>query len=533
MRFSAIISGVRAPSPWRSFAVAVVVILLLAGLPVAVYLDLRDLSARALRRQAGDINAIVSSIRTFYASDVVERVLDSPGNTQVLPNYRSVPGAIPIPATLSIELGRIISEQQSSIGYRFVSDYPFLNRAPHVLDQFERNALTQLRADPRSQVIAFSTGRTREHVRMATPVIMGQACVSCHNTHPDSPKRDWKVGDVRGIQEVSVAMPIATDLWSLRHLLVYFAFAAVAGVGFIVLERRQAAVIRGINAELSNTNAFLADISAKISRYLSPQVYRSIFSGEMDTTIHTKRKKLTIFFSDIKDFTPATEQLQPEDLTAFLNEYLTEMSRIALAHGGTIDKFIGDAILVFFGDPDTKGDAKDAKACVRMAIAMQRRLRELANAWHDRGLLRPFGVRMGINTGYCNVGNFGSAERMDYTIIGAEANLAARLQHMAEPGGIVMSYETYALVKDIVVAHALPPITMKGITREVIPYIVERPTEVAGEEGMVVSEHTAGLDLRLDLANIDDAEVERASSILRNAMDALVRRKARGGSHVN
>ncbi len=164
-----------------------------------------------------------------------------------------------------------------------------------------------------------------------------------------------------------------------------------------------------------------------------------------------------------------------------------------------------------------------------MAIAMQRRLRELGNAWHNRGLHRPFGVRMGINTGFCNVGNFGSTERMDYTIIGAEANLAARLQHMAEPGSIVLSYETYALVKDIVVAHALDPITMKGITREVIPYVVEQPTEMADERETLVSEHTTGLDLRLDLANIDDADVERASAILRNAMAALEQRKSRTG----
>jgi adenylate cyclase len=201
------------------------------------------------------------------------------------------------------------------------------------------------------------------------------------------------------------------------------------------------------------------------------------------------------------------------------------MSQIALAHGGTIDKFIGDAILVFFGDPETKGDEEDARACMRMATAMQRRLRELRNAWHDSGLHRPFGVRMGINTGYCNVGNFGSAERMDYTIIGAEANLAARLQHLAEPGSIVMSYETYALVKDIIVAHALEPITMKGISREVIPYVVEQPAEIAGEEGTVVSEHIAGLDLRLDLANIHDADIERVSTALHNAIAALAKRK--------
>src|SRR5262249_7819497 len=138
--------------------------------------------------------------------------------------------------------------------------------------------------------------------------------------------------------------------------------------------------------------------------------------------IHTKRKKLTIFFSDIKDFTSATERLQPEELTTLLNQYLDEMSRIALRHGGTIDKFIGDAILVFFGDPESRGESDDARAALRMAVAMRHRLAELTVLWVDRGITRPFQVRMGINTGYCNVGNFGSSDRMDYTIIGVEAN---------------------------------------------------------------------------------------------------------------
>ena len=526
MRLSALAGGFRAGLFSRGTAVVLVVLLLLAGLPLAVWLDLTDLSEAALHRQATDMNAVISSIRGFYASDVVARVLANPGKTQVLPNYQSVPGAIPIPATLSLELGRIISEQQSSIGYRFVSDFPFRNRAPHPLDAFERGALAKLRADPQHPVaMTYGDGRT-EHVRLVSPIILGEACVSCHNANPDSPKRDWRVGDVRGIQELTVAMPVATDLWSLKHLLIYFAFAAAAGLGFILLERRQAAVIRGINAELSSANAFLGDISVKISRYLSPQIYRSIFSGEMEATIHTKRKKLTIFFSDIKDFTPTAERLQPEDLTAVLNEYLNEMSKIALAHGGTIDKFIGDAMLVFFGDPETKGAEEDAKACVSMAMAMQRRLRELGNAWRDRGVERPFGVRMGINTGYCNVGNFGSNERMDYTIIGAEANLAARLQYIAEPGEIVLSYETYALAKDVVVAHALDPISVKGITHEVVPYRVDRPAEAHETDPTVVAEHSAGLDLRLDLGRIDDADVERASAILRQAMAALARRQS-------
>src|SRR5258706_13546557 len=105
-----------------------------------------------------------------------------------------------------------------------------------------------------------------------------------------------------------------------------------------------------------------------------------------------------------------------------------------------------------------------------MAWRVQRRLLELNAKWRAAGIEHPFRTRMGINTGYCNVGNFGSVDRMDYTIIGAEANLAARLQSIAEPGGIVISYETYALVRDFVRAQPLPAITMKGISREVIPY---------------------------------------------------------------
>src|SRR5206468_8335950 len=206
--------------------------------------------------------------------------------------------------------------------------------------------------------------------------------------------------------------------------------------------------------------------------YLSPQVYKSIFTGQTDGTIHTDRKKLTIFFSDIKDFTATTERMQPEEIALLLNEYLTDMSAIALEHGGTIDKFIGDAILIFFGDPETKGTAQDAKACLRMAVEMQRRLAELNAKWRNAGIEHPFRVRMGINTGFCNVGNFGSVDRMDYTIVGAEANLAARLQSIAEPGRIIISFETYALIRDMIDAQALPPITMKGINREVVPYSV-------------------------------------------------------------
>ena len=99
----------------------------------------------------------------------------------------------------------------------------------------------------------------------------------------------------------------------------------------------------------------LESLSSKLSKYLAPQIYQSIFSGRQDVSLETKRKKLTVFFSDIKDFTQITEDLQAEDLAGLLNEYFTEMSRIALEHGATIDKFIGDAMLMFFGDPEIEG----------------------------------------------------------------------------------------------------------------------------------------------------------------------------------
>jgi class 3 adenylate cyclase len=300
---------------------------------------------------------------------------------------------------------------------------------------------------------------------------MGQGCVNCHNSHAESPKIDWKVGDVRGIQEVSVAQPIGANIFAFKYLSGYFVLTAVVGCLFIALQRRQAALINGMSAELDTANESLASLPIKISRYLSPS--KSIFSGQKDVIIHTERKKLTIFFSDIKDFTAATERLQPEQIAQLLNEYLTEMSTIALAHGGTIDKFAGDAMLIFFGDPETKGDAEDARACFRMAIEMQHRIASLSAKWRNIGIEHPFRVRMGINTGLCNVGSgFGSSDRMGYTIIGAEANLAARLQSIAQPGQIVVSDETYAFIRDMVVVEALAPITIKGINREVIPYVI-------------------------------------------------------------
>ena len=261
------------------------------------------------------------------------------------------------------------------------------------------------------------------------------------------------------------------------------------------------------NKLVTEKNQILENLSSKLSKYLSPQIYQSIFKGEQNVEIFAKRKKLTICFTDIAGFTETTDNLESEELTNVLNHYLTEMSVIALQHGATIDKFIGDAMLLFFGDPESKGVAEDAKACVLMAIAMQRRMRELEQEWRNRGLLRPFRIRIGITTGFCTVGNFGSRDRMDYTIIGNEVNLAARLQSATEPGSILLSHETNALVQGLVMTEEQPPITVKGFPKPISGYKLVGTYNDLVKAGRVVLEERDGLHVLVDLTKQDRSAV--------------------------
>ncbi|MCB1875408.1 MAG: adenylate/guanylate cyclase domain-containing protein [Chromatiales bacterium] len=226
------------------------------------------------------------------------------------------------------------------------------------------------------------------------------------------------------------------------------------------------------NTELKKTNQLLEGLSASLSKYLSPQVYNSIFTGRQQVKLETRRKKLTVFFSDIKDFTRITENMQPEDLTWLLNQYISEMSTIALNYGATIDKFIGDAMLIFFGDPETRGVKEDAHQCVAMALAMRQRVEELRDRWLEAGMGQSLRVRIGISSGFCNVGNFGSEHKMDYTIIGSTVNLAQRLETAAASDQILVAEETYLLLKDEVEFEPRGQIDAKGFDKPVRTYAV-------------------------------------------------------------
>ncbi len=274
------------------------------------------------------------------------------------------------------------------------------------------------------------------------------------------------------------------------------------------------------NALAIEKNRMLESLSNKLSKYLSPQVYDSIFTGKQEVTIASKRKKLTIFFSDIADFTETTDNLESEQLTELLNSYLTEMSKIALQHGATIDKYVGDAILAFFGDPESRGVQEDAKACLTMAIAMQRRMQEIQAGWLKQGLERPFRLRIGINTGFCTVGNFGSEDRMDYTIIGNEVNLASRLQEHAPLGGILVAHETYALVHEAVACTERDPVQVKGFPKPIRNYeVLGIHDSVEGASTRLIDE--IGQRMKVDLSQLNASERDGAIRSLEDVLRGL------------
>jgi len=258
---------------------------------------------------------------------------------------------------------------------------------------------------------------------------------------------------------------------------------------------RQKELLSKAREDVEKQKNKIEKISIKLSRYLPAQIYEQIFSGSLDIHKKSERKKLTIFFSDIVNFTSLSEQIEAEELSDFLNFYLTEMTSIAQKHGGTIDKFIGDAIMIFFGDPGSYGYDKDAMNCVNMAVEMQSKIVSL-QPYIRKTYNFPFQleIRMGINTGICNVGNFGSNNRLDYTAIGRAINIASRLEGEAKPGGILISESTKLLLSDKFTCSNQKQLTVKGVPFpiecfEVIKKEEEYERDIIGKEFKLTIKH--------------------------------------------
>jgi class 3 adenylate cyclase len=197
------------------------------------------------------------------------------------------------------------------------------------------------------------------------------------------------------------------------------------------------------------------------------------------------------------------------------------MSQIALEHKATIDKFIGDGIVAFFGAPESLGVKQDAARCVKMAIEMRERMHTLRETWALRGISAPFHVRMGINTGYCTVGNFGTPERMDYTVIGTQVNLAARLEKTAETDQILISHQTYMLVRDEICCLKVGDLEFKGIGFSVPAYQVADLWENIKQRQETISCDVPGFTVRSDLDEIPQESRQQVETVLKNILAKL------------
>jgi adenylate cyclase len=225
------------------------------------------------------------------------------------------------------------------------------------------------------------------------------------------------------------------------------------------LNRRLEARIEEQMAELVRTG--------ELKRFLPHQVAEGLLGGQLEPDEAFERRKITTLFADMVGFTDLSESLEPEELALLLNEYLREMTALAVAHGGALDNFIGDGLMVVFGAPRRSEEDAQALAAIRTAFSMRARARQLAAEVRERGLPADLNVRVGINTGYCTVGVFGSDVMRAYKAVGFAVNIASRLQTEADPGSILCGFRTYALIQDRVRAVPRQALAVKGATRPI------------------------------------------------------------------
>ena len=268
---------------------------------------------------------------------------------------------------------------------------------------------------------------------------------------------------------------------------------------------RQKGIVQTAKEEAEKQQQLLQKASDRLSKYLSPQICEQIFSDvEFDTG--TGRKKLTIFFSDIVNFTSITESMEAEELSGFLNFYLTNMCEIALKYGGTIDKFIGDSVMIFFGDPQSKGPEQDALACCNMGIEMLAFVEKNEELFKEQfNFPEKLEIRIGVHSGVCSVGNFGSDQRLDYTVIGRAVNVAARLEQAAPNNSMLFSNSTKSLLGDTFQVSDSIEVKAKGIDRPIIGYILTN--QVSKRSLLTVKEE--GISLKFDPSIVDKKEVDK------------------------
>ena len=261
----------------------------------------------------------------------------------------------------------------------------------------------------------------------------------------------------------------------------------------------------------------MVSVINKLTRFVPPQVWEPIVKADGPVTVANKRAKLTIMFSDIVGFTELSDSLSADNLADILNTYMHCMTLIANKHGAVLDKFIGDGMVCFFGEPNSRGPRQDALDCVAMAIDMRREMRTLRQKWRLMGFEGLY-IRVGISTGYCHVGNFGSNNRLSYTLIGKEANLASRLEAVAGKGEIYISESTHDYIAHDFDCEYAGAFSLKGFDDKVSAWKVLDPDENKGKLSKWVDHTLPGFNLHLNFRDMQDNDYQDIRSRLNLAL---------------
>ena len=224
---------------------------------------------------------------------------------------------------------------------------------------------------------------------------------------------------------------------------------------------------RTLEARVETQVAQLENLG-RLKRFFSPQLAEAILNGGAEDPLKSHRREITVVFVDLRGFTAFAETAEPEEVMAVLREYHAEMGKLIVAHEGTLERFTGDGMMVFFNDPVVVENPSER--AVRMAVEMRERVADLAKRWRKLGHDLDFGV--GIAQGYATIGAIGFEGRWDYGAIGSVTNLAARLCGEAKPGQVLIARRVYAAVEEMVDATPAGELTLKGFSRPIPTYDV-------------------------------------------------------------
>ena len=441
------------------------------------------IESQSLQNSQYQANAIINAWQ-LYSRAAAIRLAKIEGVT-IRHDYFLKEGSIPPPATFIIELGKQITDKGEGAVIDLYSNYPYPWRKDRAKNQFAEEALTYLREHTEDkEFYRIEKDNNRPRWKYAQAVKMETSCVACHNTHPESPKTNWNVGDIRGVLIISHPLDKITEqtkksLGTASIMLVCFSVLGISGLVLVMnrlnqtaklLEsqvKKRTADLAGANEDLEKRNILIRQV---FGRYLSDEIVTNLLENPQSLNLGGERRKITILISDLRGFTAISERLSAEEVIVILNIYLETMADTITQYQGTINEFLGDGILVLFGAPTERDDdSLRAIACaVEMQLAMEsvnKRLKKLGFPQIEMGI--------GINTGLVVLGNIGSEKRAKYGIVGSEVNLTYRIESYTTGGQVFISESTLRESGSIVLVRGEKKVRPKGVKKPIIIYELE------------------------------------------------------------